>query len=600
MTALAAMPAMAQEAAAAAATTPAPATEDARLAAFFEEVFQRGVKDSPIFQAYLGIKGPDYGKWNDFSDEEAQRQDELTKQDLQRLHAEFDYDKLSEPLKISYRIFEVQTQSSIDAFPWRFHGYAFQTQTNPVSQAATFMQNIHSVDSVADAEAYVSRLEGVQKAMEQGIVVMNEAARRGIVPTSYSFDPVLGDSRNVISGAPFDDSGKDSAILADFRGKVEKLKADDATKKRLLDDGIAALKGPFQTGVQEMVTAIEALRAKSPGPHGVWKLPDGDAYYKNQIKFWTTEPDLTAEQIHDIGLAEVARIKGEMQAIMKQVGFEGDLPAFFEHLRTDPKNFFPNTPDGKQAYLDQSKAYIDSIYSDVEQYFNVLPKAPARGPGGRRMARGDGADRLLQPADPGRQPPGHLLREPARHVDAAEARDGDRRLPRGRAGPPLPDRDPAGAGGRADVPEVRLLRRLRRGLGPLRRAPRQGGGTLQGPDAGLRPAAERDAARLPPRRGHGRARQAMDARADDRLHDVEQPDDRRGRHQGDERYIDNPGQALSYKIGMIKILELREKAKSSLGPKFDIRDFHDVVLKNGAVPLPVLEGLVNDYIAAKK
>src|SRR5688572_922249 len=330
LTALASLPATAQDAAATAAPATAPATEDARIAAFFEEVFQRSLKDNPILQAYLGMKGPDYGKWNDFSDEEAQRQDKLNRQDLERLHAEFDYDKLSGPMQVSYRIFEVQTQSSIDAFPWRFHGYAFQTQTNPVSQAATFMQNIHAVDSVEDTEAYISRLNGAQKAMQQGIAVMNEAARRGIVPTSYSFDPVLGDSRNVISGAPFDDSGKDSAILADFRGKVGKLKADDATKKRLLDDGIAALEGPFQAGIQEMITAIEALRAKSPGPHGVWKLPDGDAYYRNQIRFWTTEPNLTAEQIHDIGLAEVARIKGEMQAIMKQVGFQGDLPAFFE------------------------------------------------------------------------------------------------------------------------------------------------------------------------------------------------------------------------------------------------------------------------------
>src|SRR5688572_15835501 len=160
---LAAGAAGAQQAAAAAQA----ATEDARLAAFFEEVFQRSVNDSPIFQAYLGIKGPDYGKWNDFSDEEAQRQDTLNKQDLQRLRNEFDYDRLSEPMKISYRIFEVQTQSSIDTFPWRFHGYAFQTQSNPVSQAATFMQNIHRVDSVEDAEAYVSRLTGIQKAMEQ-------------------------------------------------------------------------------------------------------------------------------------------------------------------------------------------------------------------------------------------------------------------------------------------------------------------------------------------------------------------------------------------------------------------------------------------------
>src|SRR6187402_2085844 len=191
----------AQEAAAPA----APKTEDERLAAFFEQVFQRNVDDSPMYQAYLGIKGPDYGKWNDFSDEEAQRQDRLNRQDLERLHEEFDYEKLSERMKISYRIFDVQTRSSIDTFPWRFHGYAFQTQSNPVGQAATFMQNIHSVDSVPDAEAYVSRLNGVQKALQQGIVVMNEAARRGIVPTSFSFDPVLDDSRKVIHGTPFDD-----------------------------------------------------------------------------------------------------------------------------------------------------------------------------------------------------------------------------------------------------------------------------------------------------------------------------------------------------------------------------------------------------------
>ena len=127
-----------------------------------------------------------------------------------------------------------------------------------------------------------------------------------------------------------------------------------------------------------MIAAIEALRAKSPGPNGVWKLPDGDAYYKSQIKFWTTEPDLTAEQIHEIGLAEVARIRGEMQAIMKKVGFQGDLPAFFEHLRTDPTNFFPNTDEGKQAYLDQSKAYIDSIYSDVEQVLQRAAEGAAR------------------------------------------------------------------------------------------------------------------------------------------------------------------------------------------------------------------------------
>ena len=599
LTALASLPATAQDAAATAAPATAPATEDARIAAFFEEVFQRSLKDNPILQAYLGMKGPDYGKWNDFSDEEAQRQDKLNRQDLERLHAEFDYDKLSGPMQVSYRIFEVQTQSSIDAFPWRFHGYAFQTQTNPVSQAATFMQNIHAVDSVEDAEAYISRLNGAQKAMQQGIAVMNEAARRGIVPTSYSFDPVLGDSRNVIRGAPFDDSGKDSAILADFRGKVGKLKADDATKKRLLDDGIAALEGPFQAGIQEMITAIEALRAKSPGPHGVWKLPDGDAYYRNQIRFWTTEPNLTAEQIHDIGLAEVARIKGEMQAIMKDVGFQGDLPAFFEHLRTDPKNFFPNTPEGKQAYLDQSKAYIDSIYSDVDQYFNVLPKAPLEVRAVEAWREETAPIAFYNQPTPDGSRPGvyyvnlhdmttrqkHEMETVAYH-EGAPGHHFQLAIQQELKGVPS-FQNFAFFGAYVEGWGL-YAERLAKEEGRFK-DPMQDFGRLQ--NEMLR------ACRLVVDTGaHSRKwtrEQMIEYMTSNNPMTVEDAT------KETERYIDNPGQALSYKIGMIKILALRDKAKSALGAKFDIRDFHDVVLKNGAVPLPVLESLVNDYIAAK-
>ncbi len=366
----AALPISAEESAA------APATEDARLAAFFEDVFQRNVRDSPIFQAQLGMKGPDYGRWNDFSDAEAQRQNGLTKQDLDRLHTDFRFDVLSDPMKVSYRIFELQQEAALRIFPWRFHSYAFQTQSNPVTSLVTLMQNIHRIDDVSDAEAYISRIRGMEHAFSQSIDSMNLAAARGIVPTSFSFDPVLADSRAVLAGAPFDDSGKDSAILADFRGKVEKLEIGDAEKKRLLDEGIAAMRGPMKSALNSTIANIEALRPKSPGPHGVWKLPDGDEYYKSQIEFWTTVPGLTADEIHNIGLAEVARIRGEMLGIMKKVGFQDDLPAFFKHLRTDPANFYPDTDTGKQAYLDQSKAYIDAVYSDVGKYFNLLPKAP--------------------------------------------------------------------------------------------------------------------------------------------------------------------------------------------------------------------------------
>jgi uncharacterized protein (DUF885 family) len=586
----------AQEAAAPA----APRTEDGRLAAFFEQVFQRNVDDSPMYQAYLGIKGPDYGKWNDFSDEEAQRQDRLNRQDLERLHEEFDYEKLSERMKVSYRIFNVQTRSSIDTFPWRFHGYAFQTQSNPVGQAATFMQNIHSVDSVPDAEAYVSRLNGVQKALQQGIVVMNEAARRGIVPTSFSFDPVLDDSRKVIHGTPFDDSGEDSAILADFRGKVAKLEADEATKKRLLDEATAALQGPFQAGIKEYIAAIEALRDKSPGPNGVWKLPDGEAYYKSQIKLWTTEPDLTADQIHQVGLAEVERIKGEMQAIMKQVGFEGDLPAFFRHLRTDPENFFPNTPEGRKAYLDQSKGYIDSIYANVKQYFNVLPKAPLEVRAVEEWREATAPIAFYNQPTPDGSRPGiyyvnlHDMSTRQKHEMETVAYH---------EGAPGHHFQIAIQQELEGVPTFQKFAFFGAyvegwGLYAERLAKEQGRFTDPMQDFGRLQNEMLRACRLVVDTGAHAKRWTREQMIE--YMTANNPMTVEDATKETERYIDNPGQALSYKIGMIKILDLREKAKRELGPKFDIRDFHDVVLKNGAVPLTILEELVDGYIAAKK
>jgi uncharacterized protein (DUF885 family) len=600
MTLLVALPAWADQAAPAAApAAEAPQTEDQRLSAFFEEVFQRGLKDSPILQAYLGMKGPDYGKWNDFSDEEAQRQDKLNRQDLERLRSEFDYDKLSDAMKVSYRIFELQTQSSIDTFPWRFHGYAFQTQGNPISQTATFMQNIHAVATVEDAEAYVSRLNGAQKAFEQGIVVMNESARRGIVPTSFSFDPVLGDARNVITGAPFDDSGKDSALLADFRGKVDKLEADEATKKRLLDEATAALEGPFQAGVKEFITSVEALRSKSPGPNGVWKLPNGDEYYKSQVKFWTTT-DLTPEQIHQIGLDEVARIKGEMQAIMKKVGFQGDLPAFFKHLRTDPANFFPNTPEGKQAYLDQSKGYIDSIYADVKKYFNVLPKAPLEVRAVEEWREATAPIAFYNQPTPDGSRPGiyyvnlHDMTTKQKHEMETVAYH---------EGAPGHHFQIAIQQELENVPTFQKFAFFGAyvegwGLYAERLAKEEGRFTDPMQDFGRLQNEMLRACRLVVDTGahakHWTREQMIGYMTANNPMTVEDAT------KETERYIDNPGQALSYKIGMLKILELREKAKAELGAKFDIRDFHDAVLKNGAVPLPVLEGLVDDYVAAKK
>lgn len=587
-------------AAAAPADRPEAASEDERLAAFFDAVWQRNLTESPLLQSQLGMKGPDYGKWDDFSDAEAIRQNELVREDLARLRAEFDPGKLSEQSRVSYRIFEFLQERALRNFPWRFHGYAFSTMQNPVTQLASFLQNVHRVDEVADAEAYVSRLAGIETVAAQFIEGVDLAAARGVVPTSFSFDPVLKDARNVISGEPFDGSGRDSALLADFRAKVGKLPVDEAEKERLVAAGRAALAGPFRRGVEAAIARIEALRGKSHGPHGVWALPDGAAYYRNRIDFWTSDASLTAEQIHEIGLAEVARIRGEMEAIMRQVGFEGDLPAFFQHLRKDPANFYPNTDEGRQAYLDQSKAYIDAIYADVGQYFNILPKAPLEV---RRVEAWREATAPIafynQPTPDGSRPGYYYVNlrdmttrqkhemETVAYHEGAPGHHFQIAIQQELQGVPMFQRFAffgayiEGWGLYAE----RLAKEQGRFTDPL-----QDFGRLQ--NEMLR------AARLVVDTGAHAKKWTREQMIDYML--ANNPMTPEDATKEVERYIDTPGQALSYKVGMIRILALREKARAALGPRFDIRDFHDAVLKNGAVALPILEELVDDYIARKR
>lgn len=598
MTAIAMSPAFAQAEPANAASEIQ--TEDQRLAAYFEEIFQRNLKNSPTFQSQLGMKGPDYGKWDDFSDKEAQRQNEEVKQDLERLRADFDVSKLSEQSKVSYRIFEFLQDRQLRNFPWRFHGYAFSTQNNPVSFPVTFLQNIHRIDDVSDAEAYVSRINGLRVAFDQFIEGIDLAASRGIVPTSFSFDPVMEDAKNIVKGAPFDESGGDSAIYADFREKVSKLDIPQKQKDKLLNDAKAALTSSFKPSVEEFISKVDQLRSKSVGENGVWALPDGDEFYKTQIDFWTSDGTMTADKIHKTGLAEVKRIRGEMKKIMKEVGFGGDLPAFFAHLRTDPDNFFPNTEEGRNAYLAQSKGYIDAIYSDVGKYFNILPKAPLEV---RRVEewREETAPIAFynRPAPDGSRPGIYYVNL----KDMASKQKHEIETVAYHEGAPGHHFQIAIQQELEGVPSFQKFAFFGAytegwGLYAERLAKEQGRFTDPMQDFGRLQNEMLRACRLVVDTGSHSRKWTRQQMIDYML--ANNPMTQEDATKEVERYIDTPGQALSYKVGMIKILDLREKAKKQLGAKFDIRDFHDAVLKNGAVALPILEELVDDYIARKK
>ena len=574
-------------------------TEDQRLAAFFQEIFQRNLANSPIFQAQLGQKTDQYGEWDDFSDEENIRQNEETKADLERLRNEFDYSKLSEQSQVSYRIFEYLQERSLRDFPWRFHGYSFSSMNNPATFPVTFMQNIHSVENVSDAEAYISRLNGLKRVADQLIEGIDKSAEIGVVSTSFSFDPIIEDAGNVIKGAPFDD-GEDSAIFADFKSKVDALEIEDAEKQRLIAEASAALTGPFKDGITAFVAKVASLRDQSHGAEGVWKLPQGKKYYENRAHFWTTAPELSAKDIHKIGLADVKRIRGEMEKIKDQVGFEGDLAAFFEFLRTDESNFYPNTDEGRQAYLDQSTAYIDSIYEEVDQYFNILPKAPLEV---RRVEewREETAPIAFynQPTPDGSRPGIYYVNlkdmstkqkhemETIAYHEGAPGHHFQIAIQQELEGVPMFQKF-AFFGAYTEgwgLYAERLAKEKGRFTDPM-----QDFGRLQ--NEMLR------AARLVVDTGVHSKKWSREKAIDYMLENNPMTPEDAAKEV--ERYIDLPGQALSYKIGMIKILDLRDKAKSELGDAFDLGEFHDVVLKNGAVPLPILEELVDAYIARKK
>jgi len=597
--ALLGVPAYAQENAEASVETAAQ-TEDERLSAFFQKIFERNLANSPTFQAQLGIKTERYGEWGDFSDTEAVRQHEEVIEDLVRLHSEIDYETLTEQSQVSYRIFEFLQNRSVRDHEYRFHGYAFSTMSNPITFPVTFMQNIHRVDDLSDAEAYISRLNGLERLGEQLIEGIDMATERGIVPTSFSFDPVITDARNIMKGAPFDDSDEDSALLADFRKKVDALEIDDAEKARLIGEATTALQNVFAPAVNNFIEKVESLRNASHGPNGVWAIPDGKGYYKNRIEFWTTETGMTAREIHKIGLADVKRIRGEMKIIMKEAGFEGTLPEFFEFLRTDPSNFFPHTEEGKQGYLDASKAYIDAVYDDVDEYFNVLPKAPLEVRAVEAWREETAPIAFYNRPTPDGSRPGiyytnlkdmtkkqkHEMETIAYH-EGAPGHHFQLAIQQELTGVPMFQKF-AFFGAYAEgwgLYAERLSKEQGRFTDPM-----QDFGRLQ--NEMLR------AARLVVDTGvHSKKwsrEKAIKFMTDNNPLKVEEAT------KEIERYIDLPGQALSYKIGMIKILDLREKAKTELGDDFDIRDFHDVVLKSGAVALPILEELVDAYIARVK
>jgi uncharacterized protein (DUF885 family) len=579
-----------------AAPAAAVATRDAAFTAVVDEQFDARARLSPEFLTALGIKDR-YGELDDRTAAADEAALALSERQLAELRTRFPVATLSPAAQTSFRLFESEVARAREGRRFRELGYVFGANDNPATDLPVFLINQHAVASEADARAYVSRLQAAERALGEMATELTTRAAAGVVPPAFVFPLAIGDTRNVLGGAPFT-AGEDTALWADFQKKVRDLKLPAATEAALLADGRAALTGPFRRGYDRVLTALAAVQPKATSNDGVWRLPDGQAYYENQLRFWTTT-DLTADQIHQTGLSEVARIQREMEAIKTRVGFTGSLQAFFEHVKTGQQFQYPNTPEGKAAYLADAKAFIAGAMAEAPQYFRVLPRAALDVRAVEPWREASAPVAFYNRSTPDGSRPGIF------YVNLADMSQVLKPQVEGIA-------YHEGAPGH----HFQLaLSQETQGLPKFRRfgfygAYIEGWGLYAerlGKEMGFYQDPYSDFGRLSLELWRA-ARLVVDTGVHSKRWSREQGItyftqntllSERDIVKEVERYLTTPGQATSYKIGQLKILELRDKARTVLGDRFDIRDFHEVVLGEGAAPLDRLEERVDAYVARK-
>ena len=583
-----------------------PATDEtARLNAWFEKKFEEQLALSPIQQTFLGRKSDGI---DEMTIEAQDRQVAWQRAAIEEMKKSFDYKKLTPEAQTSYDIAIYQLEQTEAALPFRKNGYIFDQMSALHAFFPQLLIAFHQVETPSDMKGYINRIRESGRALRQLLVLSKANAKEGIRPPRFSFDFVIDACTKIITGVPFDESGTDSALWADAKSKIDALVKKGAIDQKqgdaMLAEARAALVGPFKDAYKEVIAWQKEDRANAPEKtSGVGGLPNGAAYYKERLANQTTT-DLTADEIHNIGLSEVARIRAEMIRIKEEVGFKGDLSAFFKELRDDKDNplyYYPNTDEGRQAYIKDATAAIDGIKAVLPKYFGVLPKADMVVKRVEPFREQPGAAQHYFPSTPDGSRPGvyyaHLLDMKAMPKHELEVIAYHEGLP----------------GHHMQI----AIAQESQGVPTFRR---QAGFTAYSEGWGLYSewlAREMSGTYQTPYSRFGRlgsemwrsirlvvdtglhARGWSEEQAVQYFMDNSATTEAQARSEV-RRYMVIPGQATSYKIGMMRIQEMRRKAEAALGPKFDIRAFHDTVLAGGAMPLSILQKRVEQWVATLK
>ena len=568
--------------------------EKLQLNEWLNSKFYERVRRYPQYLAGLGIKER-MTEWNDPSYEFALKELEIISNEMNEIKVKFNLDSLADEEKLSYRLFLENSQNSLDQMEWWYHDYALTQMYGAHSGVPTFLINQHPIDNIADANAYIKRIELSGNYLEKVLENTRESARRGIRPPKFVYSHVISTSRNIIKGFPFEKSDELNLVYDDFNKKIFELSLPNEVSENLRKQAQDALQGSFKPAYISLINEMLTQQKQTTEDDGVWKLPKGNEYYASRLKTMTTT-ELSAKEIHQIGLDEVDRIHEEMRAIMSRVGFEGNLQDFFKYLKDEPRFTYPDTEAGREDYIKEATRIIETISKRLDEVFLKLPKAKLEVRRVEAFREKTAGKAFYSRGTPDGSRPGYYYANlndindmPKYQMEALAYHEGN----------PGHHMQLSISQELSGVPEFRKhnsVTAYTEGWGLYSEFFPKEMGFYDDPysDFGRLAMELWRAARLVVDTGIHDKKWTRTEAIDYLLANT--PNPKNDCEKAIERYIVMPGQATAYKIGMMKILELRENAKDRLQEKFDIRSFHDTIINSGPVPLNILEERVDNWI----
>ena len=559
-----------------------------------------GLLDSPEFMTYIGI----FDKYNavlkhnqklsirTLEDGDEDYQDSLAHLSMLK---SYDSSKLTDIQKVTQKIAIFDTENNINEFEnFRYHSYPFNQIGGNHLGLVEFMTDTHPVRNLREASDYIKRVEKFDESLNANLIWLEEQKKLGIFAPKYVFDHVITQLKELIA---YEDS--DNPLMQVFARKVDELNIDEQKSEELKTALSAVIASDVKSGFKSILGFFESNYEYANTNHGVWSLPNGDAFYEARLRSYTTT-DYSAEEIHQIGLSEVDRIGARMKEIFLQLGYQVNKPVgeMMNDLNENPDFLYPDTPDRKEIVVADYNQMVKEAEEDVKPYFARFPVSPVEVRAVPEYSEQTAAGGYYQaPALDGSRPgvfyanlydikqtPTFGMRTltfheavPGHHFQIALNQENEDLTLYRKMG----YRTSAFTEGWALYSEqlaveVGMTKNLYDELGVLQSEMFRANRLVV--DTGMhykRWTREEAMAYMKKTTGMSDTEVRVEI----------------------ERYIVWPGQATSYKMGMLKILELREKAQGALGEKFDIRKFHTIVLDQGIVPLFILEDIIDEWIA---